>query len=330
MRSLLTIASTAICLCLMMILLSFFAISDEANSSTRIYNRIAALNANGFAGMIPIARVSEIAAARRRASPSRRLTGSAASIKIEPMPFAQFAIDPKTVFTVMSEFTVPEDSSRRSRKTGTAARSAGNWPTKRSSRSATRCRFKGEPTRSTWTSRSGHLRRALESRPADVPAALGLLRRAAQEGGLQLRRLRFSPASARVSGNAGMIFIRCKAADEMAPLCKQIDDKYRNSDFPTRTQTEEAFGKMFEEMLGDMRGMIRDHQPGGDFLAALRRGQLDGDVDARANERGGRAQGDRFQRDRLILFMVLDRGRPGRRAGRGARRAGIEGVLRCR
>ena len=34
-RSLLTIASTAICLCLMMILLSFFAISDEANSSTQ-------------------------------------------------------------------------------------------------------------------------------------------------------------------------------------------------------------------------------------------------------------------------------------------------------
>ena len=32
---------------------------------------------------------------------------------------------------------------------------------------------------------------------------------------------------------------------------------YRNSDYPTRTQTEEAFGKMFEEMMGDMRGMIR-------------------------------------------------------------------------
>ena len=66
MRSILTIASTSICLFLMMILLSFFAISDEANASTRIYNRIASLNANGFAGMMPIARVKEIAAARRR------------------------------------------------------------------------------------------------------------------------------------------------------------------------------------------------------------------------------------------------------------------------
>ncbi len=35
-RSILTIASMSICLSLMMILLSFFAISDEANSSTRI------------------------------------------------------------------------------------------------------------------------------------------------------------------------------------------------------------------------------------------------------------------------------------------------------
>ena len=60
-RSLLTVASTGICLFLMMILLSFFAISDEVNASTRIYNRIATLNANGFAGMIPIARVKEIA-----------------------------------------------------------------------------------------------------------------------------------------------------------------------------------------------------------------------------------------------------------------------------
>src|SRR5262249_49491434 len=40
-------------------------------------------------------------------------------------------------------------------------------------------------------------------------------------------------------------------------LCKQIDDQYRNTDFPTRTQIEEAFGKMFEEMLGDLKGMIR-------------------------------------------------------------------------
>ncbi len=103
------------------------------------------------------------------------------------------------------------------------------------------------------------------------------------------------PSSARVSGNAGMIFVRCKTADGMAPLCKQIDDKYRNSDFPTRTQTEEAFGKMFEEMLGDMRGMIRVISLAVVVSLLVRGGEFDGDVDARANERGGGAQGDRLQ-----------------------------------
>src|SRR5262249_49114214 len=67
----------------------------------------------------------------------------------------------------------------------------------------------------------------------------------------------FTPVSARRSGNVGMIFIRCKNSDAMSAMCKQIDDLYRNSDFPTRTQIEEAFGKMFEEMLGDMKDMIR-------------------------------------------------------------------------
>jgi putative ABC transport system permease protein len=63
--------------------------------------------------------------------------------------------------------------------------------------------------------------------------------------------------AARIAGNAGMIFTRCRRASDMAALCKTIDDLYHNSDYPTRTQTEEAFGKMFEEMLGDLRGMIR-------------------------------------------------------------------------
>ena len=36
-------------------------------------------------------------------------------------------------------------------------------------------------------------------------------------------------------------------------MSKKIDDLYRNSDFPTRTQTEEAFGKMFGDMLGDLQ-----------------------------------------------------------------------------
>ena len=62
--------------------------------------------------------------------------------------------------------------------------------------------------------------------------------------------------SSRMAGNAGVIFVKCKNAEIMPALSKKIDDNYRNSDYPTRTQTEEAFGKMFADMLGDLKNAI--------------------------------------------------------------------------
>ena len=110
--------------------------------------------------------------------------------------------------------------------------------------------------------------------------------------------------------------IKCKSGDLMAALCKKIDAMYLNSDKPTRTQTEEAFGKMFAEMIGDLKGMIADDRPGGGRLAALRRGQRDGDGAPRADDRDRRAQGDRLRQAAGPLPG------PGRGdARRGARRA---------
>ena len=173
------------------------------------------------------------------------------------MPFAQFAVDPKTVFTVMSEFSVQPDELKafQENKDGCAIgrklaeeeklKVGDILPIGRATypvdlNLTVRCIYDGPSNRDMrmclvrWDSFDELIKKAVFG----------------SSGGLR-------PASARVSGNAGMIFIRCKKADDMAPLCKQIDDRYRNSEFPTRTQTEEAFGKMIEEMLGDMRGMIR-------------------------------------------------------------------------
>src|SRR5262249_3257991 len=107
-RSFLTVASTAICLFLMMILISFFAISDEVNASTRVFNRVATLNANGFAGIIPVARVKEIAQLDgvEAATPFSWYGGK---YKEEVMPFAMFSVDPATVFQVLEEYTLPAD-----------------------------------------------------------------------------------------------------------------------------------------------------------------------------------------------------------------------------
>jgi putative ABC transport system permease protein len=62
----------------------------------------------------------------------------------------------------------------------------------------------------------------------------------------------------KMSGNAGIIYMKCKNPDLMNILSRKIDAMYLNTDTPTRTQTEEAFGKMFSDMLGDLQGMIRN------------------------------------------------------------------------
>jgi putative ABC transport system permease protein len=254
-RSLLTIASTGICLFLMMILVSFFAMSDEVYASTRIYNRITTLNANGFAGMIPISYVKGVA----------QLDGVVAATPFswyggkyqdEILPFAQFGVDPDTVFTIMGELTIPPDQLKEFQRTKDGCVVGRKLAQDKKLKVGGPMPLKGDlyPV-------SLELKICgIYDGPADRDLRMCLfnweyldekLKRVAFGAGSAL-----TPASARRSGNAGMIFTKCKSADAMPAVSKKIDDLYRNSDFPTRTQTEEAFGKMFMEMTGDLKGMI--------------------------------------------------------------------------
>jgi putative ABC transport system permease protein len=254
-RSLLTIASTSICLFLMMILQSFFAMSEEAANSSRVFNRIATLNANGFAGKIPIAYVKEVS----------RLDGVAAATpfswyggkyKDEILPFAQFAVDPNQVFTVMSELTIPEDQLKAFQENKDGCVIGRKLANDKKLKVGDPLPLKGD------------------AYPVDLDLKICGIYDGPGDRDLRMCFVNFeyfdellkkvvvrsnsasTSATSRTSGNAGMIFTRCKSPDQMAVICKKIDDLYRNSDFPTRTQTEEAFGKMFEEMLGDLKGMI--------------------------------------------------------------------------
>ena len=282
-RSLLTIASTAICLCLMMILLSFFAISDEANSSTRIYNRIAALNANGFAGMIPIARVSEIAELDGvlAVTPFNWVGGK---YKDRPMPFAQFAIDPKTVFKVMSEFTVPEAELKAFQENMDGC-AIGRKLADEEKLSV------GDTlpiARATYPVDLNLTIRAIYDGPSNRDLRmcllrLGLLRRAAQEGGFQLRR----------SAAAGERPCFRERGHDLHPVqigqrdgaALQADRRHVSQQRVSDANADRRGVR--QDVRGNARRHERDdsrHQPGRDFLAALCRGQFNGDVDARANE----------------------------------------------
>ncbi len=256
-RTLLTIASTSICLFLMMILLAFFAMRDDAAKGNLVFNRVIAMNANGFAGMMPIGRVAEIS----------RMDGVIAATPFswfggkyhnETNPFAQLSVDPETVFTVLNEFHVPPEqlADFKASKDGAAIgrRLASDWGLK----IGDSLPLKGDiyPVDMDLTVR------AIYDGPANrnlrmclfhyeyLDESLKKVTMSSSSGGS------LSTASSRVSGNANMVFIKCKNGDIMPSLSKKIDDFYRNSEYPTRTQTEEAFSKMVSDMLGDLQNAI--------------------------------------------------------------------------
>jgi putative ABC transport system permease protein len=245
-RSMLTIASTGICLFLMMILMSFFAISDEVYESTRIFNRIVSLNANGFAGFLPISRINEIAQFEGVAAvtPFSWIGGK---YHDEILPFAQFGVEADTVFKVLNELTIPEQELKAFQENKDGCVIGRKLASDKKFKVGDKLPLKADfiPVDLNLTVRG------IYDGPSNRDLRMCLVRWDYVD-----EALKRAPSGARRSGNAGMIFIKCKTTDLVAELCKETDDRYRNSDFPMRTQTEEAFGKMFEEMLGDMKGMI--------------------------------------------------------------------------
>jgi len=255
-RSILTIASTAICLFLMMILLAFFAINNEVAVQSRDYNRIVTMNANGFAGMVPIAFVGEVS----------RMDGVVAATPFswfggkyhdEVMPFSQFAVDAETIFTVRDELTVAPDQIKAFKENKDGCVIGSKLARDRQLRVGDPLPLKGDyypvdmnlTVRAIYNGSSRSDQRMCLFRFDYLDEALKRATVSSSGGSL-------TPSSAKMAGNAGTIFIKCKNADIMPSLGKKIDDLYRNSDFPTRTQTEEAFNKMFADMLGDLKSAI--------------------------------------------------------------------------
>ncbi len=256
-RSVLTIASMSICLFLTMTLLAFFAIYDEAYSSTRIYNRVMTLNSNGFAGTVPIARVKEVAALEGVKGASS-FTWYGGKYQDEVMPFAQFGVDPESIFDILDEFIVPPEQVKAFKETKDGCVIGRKLATDRNLKVGGILPLKGDAYPIDLNLQIV----GIYDGPPNRDLRMCLFRFDYFDDALKRvtsgrsRRSSATTPDTNMSGNAAAIFVKCKDAGAMAGVCNRIDELYRNSDYPTRTQTEEAFGKMFGEMLGDLKNAI--------------------------------------------------------------------------
>jgi putative ABC transport system permease protein len=245
-RSFLTIASVAISLFLVMILVTFFAMNREVAAKNRVHNRIIVMNSQGFTGRVPITMVREVASMDGviAATPFSWFGGKYAE---ETIPFAQFGVDASKVLTVYEELKVP-------------AAQVVAWQQDKAG-----CLV----GRKLAEDRGLKLGDPLPLKGDIYPVDLKLTIRAIYDGTAQTDRrmcmfhwdyldeaLRRDRPDQDV-GNASMVVAKCKSPDGMATICRKIDDSSRNSDTPTRTQSEEAFALMFDDMMGDLKGIMQ-------------------------------------------------------------------------
>ena len=243
-RSILTVASLAVSLSLAMVLISFQTINGEMMQSVRGFHRIIVMSAQGFGQPVPFARLADVRAMPGvdEVSPFSWYGGK---YNEEVMPFAQFGVDPETYFRIFDELTLPADQLKA-------------WQDDKAG-----CII----GRKLADERKIKLGDPMPLKDGVYPINLNMTVRGIYDGPSNrdlrgcyfrwdyldegLRKLRDGG-----SGNAGVIMVRCKDERTMADLCKKVDESYANSDSPTKTQTEEAFGQMFAEMAGDFQWII--------------------------------------------------------------------------
>jgi putative ABC transport system permease protein len=164
----------------------------------------------------------------------------------ETMPFAQFGVDANTIFTIYDELTIDPEQLKGFQEDKAGCVIGRKLAEDRNLKVGDPLPLKGDlyPFDLNLTIRG------IYDGPPNRDRRMCMFHWGYLDEGLK-RDFQTSR-----SGNAGIVVVKCKDADRMASLCKKIDAAYANTDTPTRTQTEEAFGKMFGEMMRDLQWLI--------------------------------------------------------------------------
>lgn len=258
LRSFLTISSIAICLFLMMLLGAFLSVQEAAVANIAQYNRVIVMGAQGFGQILPI-RILHDLRGKPGVVAATNVAWYGGKYGEEVMPFMQFGAEPESFFDVYAEFKIPEDQKKAWIEDKRGCVIGAKLAAERNFKVGDRIPLKAM------------------TYPVDLDLTVRGIYDSPDKG--QNRTLYFHwdylneqlkayPGSGNATvENAGIICLKLKDMAGAGSLCQQIDAENLSSDTPTRSQTEEAFGMMFQEFLGDVPAIIR--MVGGATIFAL-------------------------------------------------------------
>jgi len=244
LRSILTILSVGFSLALMTVLNGYMAMQGVWGKEAETRNRIVVMNSQGFSGMLPISYVDRVRNTEGVQAASQ-YAWYGGNYKDEQMPFAQFGVDPKSVFDVWNEMTIDPKQLEEFQKTRNGCVVDRRLAEKRGWKIGERIPLQG-------TFYQFDLDLVLCG-SFDSPQDTGSL----WFNWLYLDEGMRAMNAAR-TGNSGTIFARVTQSESMASVSQRIDERFASSDNPTRTQTEAAFAQMFTDMLGNVQAYIRN------------------------------------------------------------------------
>ncbi len=244
LRSLLTVLAIWICMALMTFLYGFLESQKVWSKEAEKHNRVVVMNIQGFAAPLTVRMLDDVRDTKEvvSATPYSWFGGLYLN---EPFSFAQFGVDPETVFDVWNDFDIPADQLAAFKD--------------KSNRQACVCDRK-LAEKYGWTV-GEHIRLKGAIYNVDLDLTLTGIFDPPQEVLSLWYKLEYLDEELKrkessLQGNVGIIYLRAKSAGAVPELMTRIDDHFSNSEHPTKTQTEGAFAQMFVKMLGNVQNFI--------------------------------------------------------------------------
>jgi putative ABC transport system permease protein len=151
--------------------------------------------------------------------------------------FAQFFVDPKTIFDVQFEYQISNEEKAAFQRERTAAVVGKNLADKYGWKLGDVIELKGAIY------------------PLDVRLTIRGIYTGPHDTNLFFHRDYVEEAFGN-PGNVGQYRVRIDSPDNAARVMEQIDSMFKNSAAPTKTETEAAFAASFVSMLGNVKGLI--------------------------------------------------------------------------